>query len=88
MEFTEAPLLSPAPITELQEVLNVLPTQGLLRLATNLGAHLYIDAKAEDAGAALQTLGGADVTLATALSGSAIGSLLPGLSVRGKLVGH
>ena len=55
-------------------------------LAVKLGAHLYIDAKAEDAAAALQKLGGADVILATAPSGSAIGSLLPGLAVRGKLV--
>ena len=55
-------------------------------LADKLGAHLYIDAKAEDVGAALQKLGGADVILATAPSGAAIGSLLPGLAVRGKLV--
>lgn len=55
-------------------------------LATKLGAHVYIDAKAEDAAAALQKLGGADVILATAPSGSAIGGLLPGLAVRGKLV--
>src|ERR1700733_171072 len=55
-------------------------------LATKLGAHIYIDAKAEDAGAALQKLGGADVILATAPSGAAIASLIPGLSVRGKLV--
>src|SRR5712672_1509061 len=55
-------------------------------LAPKLGAHVYIDAKAEDPGAALQKLGGADVILATAPSGAAIASLLPGLSVRGKLV--
>jgi propanol-preferring alcohol dehydrogenase len=55
-------------------------------LAPKLGAHIYIDAKAEDAGAALQKLGGADVILATAPSGAAIASLLPGLKVRGKLV--
>src|SRR5258705_2313330 len=35
-------------------------------LAPQLGAHIYIDAKAKDAGAALQKLGGADVILATA----------------------
>jgi alcohol dehydrogenase, propanol-preferring len=56
------------------------------QLAKKLGAHVYIDAKAEDAAAALQNLGGADVILATAPSGSAIGSLLPGLAVRGRLV--
>ena len=55
-------------------------------LAKKLGAHVYIDAKADDAAAALQKLGGADVILATAPSGSAISSLLPGLAVRGKLV--
>jgi propanol-preferring alcohol dehydrogenase len=55
-------------------------------LAQKLGAHIYIDAKAEDAAAALQKLGGADVILATAPSGAAIGSLLPGLKTRGKLV--
>src|SRR6202522_3377229 len=55
-------------------------------LATKLGAHIYIDAKSEDAAAALQKIGGADVILATAPSGSAIGSLLAGLAVRGRLV--
>jgi len=55
-------------------------------LAPKLGAHVYIDAKSEDAGVALQKLGGADVILATAPSGAAIASLLPGLKVRGKLV--
>jgi propanol-preferring alcohol dehydrogenase len=55
-------------------------------LAPKLGAHVYIDAKSEDAGAALQKLGGADVILATAPSGAAIASLLPGLKIRGKLV--
>ena len=55
-------------------------------LAQKLGAHIYIDAKAQDAAAALQKLGGADVILATAPSGAAIGSLLPGLKIRGKLV--
>jgi propanol-preferring alcohol dehydrogenase len=54
-------------------------------LAQNFGAHIYIDAKAQDAAAALQKLGGADVILATAPSGAAIGSLLPGLKTRGKL---
>ncbi len=55
-------------------------------LATKLGAHVYVDAKAEDAAAALQRLGGADAILATAPSGAAIASLLPGLKPRGKLV--
>ena len=55
-------------------------------LARKLGAHDYIDAKAQDVSAALQKLGGADVILSTAPSGSAIGGLLPGLAARGKLV--
>ena len=55
-------------------------------LAKKLGAHDYIDAKAQDVAAALQQLGGADVILATAPSGSAIGGLLPSLAARGKLV--
>src|SRR5579863_6049524 len=55
-------------------------------LAQKLGAHIYIDAKSEDAATALQKLGGADVILATAPSGAAIGALLGGLAVRGKLV--
>src|SRR5258706_12243907 len=54
-------------------------------LAKKLGAHFYIDAKAQDAAAALQKLGGAAVILATATSGAAIGSLLPGLKNRVKL---
>ena len=55
-------------------------------LAAKLGAHIYIDAKSEDAATALQKLGGADAILATAPSGPAIASLLPGLKPLGKLV--
>jgi propanol-preferring alcohol dehydrogenase len=55
-------------------------------LAHQLGAHVYIDAKAEDAAEALKKLGGADAILATAPSGEAIASLLPGLKVRGKVI--
>jgi D-arabinose 1-dehydrogenase-like Zn-dependent alcohol dehydrogenase len=55
-------------------------------LANKLGAHVYIDAKAEDAAEALKKLGGADAILATAPSGEAIASLLPGLKVRGKVI--
>ena len=55
-------------------------------LAAKLGAHIYIDAKSEDAATALQKLGGADAILATAPSGAAIASLLPGLKPLGKLV--
>src|SRR5271163_988582 len=55
-------------------------------LAQKLGAHVYIDAKAEDAAEALKKLGGADAILATAPSGEAIASLLRGLKVRGKVI--
>jgi propanol-preferring alcohol dehydrogenase len=55
-------------------------------LANKLGAHVYVDAKAEDAAEALKKLGGADAILATAPSGEAIASLLPGLKVRGKII--
>src|SRR5260370_35205710 len=55
-------------------------------LAQKLGAHVYIDAKAQDAAVALQKLGGADGILANGPSGSAIGSLLSGLKVRGKIL--
>ena len=55
-------------------------------LAAKLGAHIYIDAKSEDAATALQKLGGADAILATAPSGAAIAILLPGLKPLGKLV--
>ncbi|WP_263359109.1 alcohol dehydrogenase catalytic domain-containing protein [Acidicapsa ligni] len=55
-------------------------------LAKKLGAHIYIDTGIEDGAAALLKLGGADAILATAPSGSAMGSLIGGLSVRGKLI--
>jgi D-arabinose 1-dehydrogenase-like Zn-dependent alcohol dehydrogenase len=56
------------------------------KLAKDLGAHLYIDAAGEDAAAALQRLGGARAILATGTSGDAIGRLVGGLAVRGKLL--
>jgi alcohol dehydrogenase, propanol-preferring len=55
-------------------------------LAEELGAHVYIDATVDDAGAILQRMGGARAVLATAPSGDAIGPLVAGLAVRGKLV--
>lgn len=55
-------------------------------LARKLGAHLYLDSKAEDVGAALRKLGGARVVLATVTSGDAMVSTLPGLGVDGKLI--
>src|ERR1700739_3361026 len=56
------------------------------KLAKKLGAHQYIDSGAEDAGAELRALGGADAILATAPSGKAMSGLMKGLAVRGKLL--
>ncbi len=55
-------------------------------LATQLGAHIYLDSEVAEPSAALLKLGGADAILATAPSGKAIASLLTGLKVRGKLI--
>src|SRR5262249_34758969 len=56
------------------------------KLATELGAHSYIDSQEEDAAMALQRLGGARVILATAASTRSMGPLLPGLAARGRLI--
>src|ERR1700741_5504833 len=56
------------------------------KLAKELGAHQYIASGAEDAGASLRALGGADAILATAPSGKAMSGLVNGLDVRGKLL--
>ena len=56
------------------------------KLAKDLGAHVYIDAAAEDAAAVLQRMGGARAILATGTSGEAMGPLLSGLAARGKLI--
>lgn len=55
-------------------------------LATELGAHVYIDGSKEDQAAALQALGGAAVIAATAPNAKAIGPLVNGLAVNGKLL--
>ena len=55
-------------------------------LARKLGAHHYIDNRATDAAAELKKLGGARVILATATSGKAMGAVLGGLAIDGKLV--
>jgi D-arabinose 1-dehydrogenase-like Zn-dependent alcohol dehydrogenase len=55
-------------------------------LARQLGAHHYIDAKAQDVVAELQKLGGASVILATAPNGQAISALVDGLAPSGKLL--
>jgi D-arabinose 1-dehydrogenase-like Zn-dependent alcohol dehydrogenase len=56
------------------------------KLAKDLGAHVYIDTKVDDAAAALQRMGGARAILATATSGDAMGPLVLGLAARGKFI--
>jgi len=55
-------------------------------LARSLGADEYIDSAAVDPGAALQSLGGAAVIVATAASGASMSPLVAGLAPRGRLV--
>ncbi len=54
--------------------------------ATELGAHHYIDSNSSDVAAALRTLGGAAVVLATAANSEAMGATVGGLGPRGELV--
>lgn len=55
-------------------------------LARKLGAHVYLDSKSDDVGAALRKLGGARIILATVTSGEAMAQALPGLGLDGRLV--
>ena len=55
-------------------------------LAMKLGAHTYIDVATQDVSKQLTALGGARVILATAPDGKAMGTLIDGLGVDGKLV--
>jgi D-arabinose 1-dehydrogenase-like Zn-dependent alcohol dehydrogenase len=55
-------------------------------LAKQLGARHYIDSQAQDPAKELTKLGGAKVVLATATSGKAIGAVLGGLGIDGKVV--
>jgi propanol-preferring alcohol dehydrogenase len=55
-------------------------------LATELGAHSYIDSETQDPAAILQRMGGAKAILATAASGRSMGPLIPGLAPRGRLL--
>lgn len=55
-------------------------------LATELGAHEYIDSSAQDPAEALKALGGADVILATAPHSDAIAKVMGGLAGRGQLL--
>lgn len=56
------------------------------RLALELGASHYIDSSAQDPGAELRKLGGADAIVATAASGPSMTPLVPGLAARGHMV--
>src|SRR5215469_2962790 len=56
------------------------------KLALELGAGVYIDARSQDVAKELSALGGARAILATAPDGKAMGSLIDGLGVDGKLV--
>jgi D-arabinose 1-dehydrogenase-like Zn-dependent alcohol dehydrogenase len=55
-------------------------------LATQLGAHHYIDSASQNVAEALLALGGARVILATAASGKAMTAALGGLGLNGKLI--
>ncbi|MBN3751384.1 alcohol dehydrogenase catalytic domain-containing protein [Paraburkholderia sp. Tr-20389] len=55
-------------------------------LAKQLGAHHYIDSRAQDVAEALKALGGAKVILATVTSGDAMTATLGGLGLDGKLI--
>jgi D-arabinose 1-dehydrogenase-like Zn-dependent alcohol dehydrogenase len=55
-------------------------------LALKLGARTYIDSTSQDVAKQLLALGGARVILATAPDGKAMGSLIDGLGVDGRLV--
>lgn len=56
------------------------------RLALELGASHYIDSSAQDPGAELRALGGADAVIATAASGTSMTPLVPGLAPHGHMV--
>ena len=60
--------------------------QDKAELARQLGAHHYVDSRAENPAAALQKFGGAKVILATATSGAAMDAVQGGLAVRGTLL--
>jgi D-arabinose 1-dehydrogenase-like Zn-dependent alcohol dehydrogenase len=55
-------------------------------LAMKLGASHYIDSQAENPAAELVKLGGASVIIATVTNGQAMGAVLGGLGINGKLI--
>lgn len=54
--------------------------------ALDLGAHVYIDSRAEDAAAALQAHGGAQAVVTTVSNAAAVTALIDGLAPTGRLV--
>jgi propanol-preferring alcohol dehydrogenase len=56
------------------------------KLAKDLGANVYIDTSADNPATVLKRMGGARAILTTATSGDAMGPLVSGLAVRGKLI--
>jgi D-arabinose 1-dehydrogenase-like Zn-dependent alcohol dehydrogenase len=56
------------------------------KLAKDLGAHVYIDTSVDNPATVLKRMGGARAILTTATSGDAMGPLVSGLAVRGKLI--
>src|SRR5271170_4227027 len=56
------------------------------QLASQLGAHLYIDNQAQDPAGELQKLGGAKIILATVTAAAAIEAVAGGLNEAGKLI--
>lgn len=54
--------------------------------AKQLGAHIYLDSEKQNAASELAKLGGAKTILATVPNSKAMSDLIPGLSVRGKLI--
>ncbi len=54
--------------------------------ALQLGAHVYIDSRAEDAAATLQSMGGASAIITTIGNAEAVSALTAGLAPRGRLV--
>jgi D-arabinose 1-dehydrogenase-like Zn-dependent alcohol dehydrogenase len=55
-------------------------------LARKLGAHLYLDSKAQDVAAELTKLGGAKVILSTVTNAEAMTAVLGGLGIDGKMI--
>ncbi len=54
--------------------------------ARRLGAHVYVDSRAEDPVAKLQAMGGAQVILTTITDSAAVSALMPALASQGRLV--